>query len=146
MSIWSRAAGKSVLVVLWAIAGACAPLAAFAPAMIVAPAGAEARAALPACNGFEHKYFLGSAPVVVNPGGRCPRIRFRFQIALTNPSAQVPRICYFATVAGSTREYGPFCSGGANFRMAVPRPIETLRSSQPVAVYVKLCGARTDCR
>jgi hypothetical protein len=95
------------------------------------------------CPPYERKDQLTSKPLLVNPGGKC-YVRFRFEFRLY-ASQDFPDVCYFARVAGSEKDYGPFCNEGANLRMDVPGPIEWLWSSTPVTVYIKLCASPADC-
>jgi hypothetical protein len=112
---------------------------------VAAPHQAQAASDSDACPAYERKAQLSSEPLLVNPGGKCPAWRFRFEFMLY-ASEEPPKTCYFAPVAGSEKEYGPFCTEGANFAMDVPGPIEWLWSSRPVTVYIKLCASPSDCR
>jgi hypothetical protein len=91
-------------------------------ATVVTPHQAQAASDSETCPPYERKDRLTSKPLLVNPGGKC-YVRFRFSFMLYS-SEDFPDVCYFARVAGSEKDYGPFCADGANLRMEVPGPIE----------------------
>ena len=124
----------------------CAVLAAvllFAGLMSASVASAASKPATSACGGFEKKYLIASEFVQINPGSRCRSYRIRFEGQRLGQV--IPKVCYFAKVAGSAKQYGPFCTEGKNFKMVVPGPIEWLSASYPVNAWVKLCGSHEEC-
>jgi hypothetical protein len=126
--------------VKWAALAAVLLLSAF---VSVNAASAATKAANTACGGFEKKYLVASEFVQLNPGSRCRYFRMRFEVARLG--SVIPKICYFAKVAGSDKKYGPFCSAGTNLKVTVPGPIESLSASYPVYIYVKLCSSPAEC-
>src|SRR5438045_3941429 len=94
------------------------------------PASAGTKPTAPTCGGFEKKCRVGSEFVQVNPGSKCRYYRFRFEVARVGGS--VPKACFLVKVAGGDKQYGPFCSGGSNLGMPVPKPIEWINSTVPM--------------
>ena len=129
------------------IARTLASLLAAAAFAIFAPStGAFAQNSEQNCNGHMRLAFITPTPQKVNPGKcRYFRINIRYRVPGPNMKPLFP-VCLYAKSARSAKEYGPFCTDRANFRMSVPAPIEWVWSTQGMAAGIKFCNVSNDCR
>jgi hypothetical protein len=107
--------------------------------------GASAQNSELNCNGHSRPVFLTARPLKINPG-KCPYFRINIVVPLQGPNMKPPKVCLFATVWGSTKQYGPFCTEGSNFGMSVPGPLESVWASQGLEAGLKFCRSPGDCR
>jgi hypothetical protein len=120
---------------------AAAAFATFAPS-----AGAFAQNSELNCNGHVRLAFITPTPQKVNPG-KCRYFRINIRFRLPGPNMKpLSPVCLYAKSARSAKEYGPFCTDRANFRMSVPAPIEWVWSTQGMPASIKFCKESIDCR